>query len=1433
MRPRATGIFLGSALMLGLLGTGSAWATFPGLQGRVAYLRDDNELSLTGTGQVIAHPPGAYDLSPSFSPDGTRIAFVRQTIPNGLYSYQVMIVNNDGTHLHSVASASLFGVNGYGSVNSTAWTADGRRVSFYVQGDLDQSGVWTVGSDGSGLTRTVAATETYPGGGLNWSPVGKQLVYGCAFRTNGDGDDIPDLCVLDAITDTVHRLPIDWDGRDRFAPSDPKWTPDGRRILFAMRHNAIQDPNIAVTQDDIFSIDGAGGKLTKLSNSGPPICATYADDAGHLLATPTFEFGSPLPSPSGSSIRVFAIRNVPARPDCLYDSGVGGTTRSTEAGVYELGTGGMRGAPVQVPAAGSLDWEPVPPKLLVRIDDGHDHPLTGLKVELTQEEDVHVPTGEEGGSYAFGALPSGDYVLRVTLIDNRPTAGHPPAFRIDHDVFFGEPVWIERNVTVPVGIRSVVDVSFEESPAIADANVYGSDRQRLDDLAFIYYRVRQFVDWVRTHLTLDTGPTVVFHAFAIIDALTRDPVNTNTAYYRHPTNDIHLGINFSDYANRATLLNQAPENGEWHEFTHHLFATFVHGGLCAGHNHQGFLNEDSCDALKEGFAEFLPAFASRDIEGATDSLYGNLFDLESQFKAWGGRVGAGGILMSEEDAVGALFWDLADASADSETTLVVGEDGLHHPVTLVDTQNWPLAALWNVMTLSHPDTVHAFRAALGIPPVTVDLDGDLVADVAPLDEVFLMHGYFPVNVEQQLPGHTSLHYDVAAAQRESPGSLRNSGVSLSDHLVVDGTGGTLNIFIPRLNTPLSPTANLGVDVRDASGTPLAGATVELTVQAPGVPVQTVPVSLDAGSGALVHIELPPYFETLLPVGAGLPPCDPATDVHVDVMVRTTLNGFVSSDTAAFDNCTYQQAAFSATGPAALGLTAGFPEDSTPPATSIVMTPTGSLSGGATTGSWIVETSCADPEVGGFASGCFRTEYRLDGGPLTPFAGSIAIAGVGHHVLDLRSADGAGNEEPFQSLALDVATPPDSDGDGLSDDVEDQLGTSPDDPDSDDDGLMDGDEAVRGTNPLATDSDDDGLGDGVEVGLGTNPLAADTDGDGLTDGAEVAAGTDPLDPDSDDDGVIDGTDNCGTRFNEVQRDSDGDGAGDVCDNCPAAWNQDQADGDGDEAGDACDCRPSDSSQRVPAAPDLVAAQNGASIVLSWVPVAGADGYAVTRGDRPGLPAGDFGTCLASTATTTFADPEGPPVGGMFIYLVQGESLACGIGSAGFASNEMERVNSDPDACRPAVVTRQALSETSVASTTSGSFFATQEEDSFGETVYEALIGSAPSEWYGLLDHRFTFDVAPGDVIDLLVRGQRAQTGDGDDFRFEWSTDGTTFTSVPMESLPLRPQSGLVSGPLPTTLAGPVTIRVVDTVHTPGSDPDDWVWIDWLAVRSTSF
>ena len=65
-----------------------------------------------------------------------------------------------------------------------------------------------------------------------------------------------------------------------------------------------------------------------------------------------------------------------------------------------------------------------------------------------------------------------------------------------------------------------------------------------------------------------------------------------------------------------------------------------------------------------------------------------------------------------------------------------------------------------------------------------------------------------------------------------------------------------------------------------------------------------------------------------------------------------------------------------------------------------------------------------------------------------------------------------------------------------------------DEDSDGDGLTDVRELELGTDPENRDTDDDGLEDGDEIGLGSSPTNPDTDGDGVPDGSDP----NPLTPD---------------------------------------------------------------------------------------------------------------------------------------------------------------------------------------------------------------------------------------------------------------------------------------------------------------------------------
>ncbi len=175
----------------------------------------------------------------------------------------------------------------------------------------------------------------------------------------------------------------------------------------------------------------------------------------------------------------------------------------------------------------------------------------------------------------------------------------------------------------------------------------------------------------------------------------------------------------------------------------------------------------------------------------------------------------------------------------------------------------------------------------------------------------------------------------------------------------------------------------------------------------------------------------------------------------------------------------------------------------------------------------------------FATGEFITSIAEVGGVRA--GGMIAIRFLG--AWDDNTI-GAGNPNwQIDSVTVDIL--PDQDMDGMPDSYEDAnppldktVNDAAVDPDLDTVASLD--EFLNRTDPNNPDTDGDGLNDNVETNTGmfvdagstgTDPLNVDSDGDGLRDGVEdnggvfVSAqmtGTDPNNPDSDGDGIADGT-----------------------------------------------------------------------------------------------------------------------------------------------------------------------------------------------------------------------------------------------------------------------------------------------------------------------
>lgn len=395
-------------------------------------------------------------------------------------------------------------------------------------------------------------------------------------------------------------------------------------------------------------------------------------------------------------------------------------------------------------------------------------------------------------------------------------------------------------------------------------------------------------------------------------------------------------------------------------------------------------------------------------------------------------------------------------------------------------------------------------------------------------------------------------------------------------------------------------------------------------------------------------------------------------------------------------------------------------------------------------------------------------------------------------------------------------------------------------DLDGDGVQNGaDNCPTFYNPAQLDTDADGKGNGCDnCAAVANADQADADADGLGDACDPCPNYAPNDQDGD--GFCGNVDNCPTTWNNAQADRDADGRGDRCDNCVDVANASQFDSDGDGAGDPCDCEPLDSQERPPReVAGLTANKTGASgIVLSWsVGGSGTDRYSIVRGLLSSKGPGQYGSCLAEGIRfSPYTDGTVPPAGDGFFYLMQGQNFDCGMGGLGFTSSDADRINASPGACTGYPFSdAYATSETTTLGTrTGGSYLDMLSSNDVVESLQEVLLGSGPpSNRSSRLDHRWTIPVtpAPGGFIEFHVECDYPPPSDGDAFRFEYSTDGVTFTILNLNGfIPNADNDIDLYSFLPSTLSGNVIVRVVDTNQGAGNTELNTIHVDELWIRS---
>jgi hypothetical protein len=134
---------------------------------------------------------------------------------------------------------------------------------------------------------------------------------------------------------------------------------------------------------------------------------------------------------------------------------------------------------------------------------------------------------------------------------------------------------------------------------------------------------------------------------------------------------------------------------------------------------------------------------------------------------------------------------------------------------------------------------------------------------------------------------------------------------------------------------------------------------------------------------------------------------------------------------------------------------------------------------------------------------------------------------------------------------------------------------------------------------------------------------------------------------------------------------------------------------------------------------------------------------------------------------------------------------------------------------------ATSEQRVEGTQTGTLSSVQSSDGLYEAIKEVKINNI-----SVLDMRWTFSVPAGHLSMVFVEAHQSANGEGDNYQFSWSTDGTNFTNgviVRKTADDNLPQYFA----LPLLTGGTVTIRVRDTNRTTGTALDT-VFVDQIRI-----
>jgi Tol biopolymer transport system component len=180
----------------------------------------------------------AFVGGPQWSPDGSKIAYAEDLEPfpdaEGEGRLQVFVADADGSNPRQLGPRNVSRVG-------PTWSPDGTRLAFerFGAGVRDIAISTVDGSDEAPLPTPLPADFFV--GGLTWSPDGARL----AFEASVGEDFRPDIYVMNADGTGLTRLTV---ARSSRGNTNPVWSPDGTKLAFESDRDG--NPEIYVMNAD-------------------------------------------------------------------------------------------------------------------------------------------------------------------------------------------------------------------------------------------------------------------------------------------------------------------------------------------------------------------------------------------------------------------------------------------------------------------------------------------------------------------------------------------------------------------------------------------------------------------------------------------------------------------------------------------------------------------------------------------------------------------------------------------------------------------------------------------------------------------------------------------------------------------------------------------------------------------------------------------------------------------------------------------------------------------------------------------------------------------------------------------------------------------------------------------------------------------------------